>query len=64
MRWALSPGSVSLMGASSIELSISAFGEVDVVQLAYNGAVEAVQDRGETGLAGGDRELRHVRELQ
>ena len=33
MRRALSPGLASLMAASSIELPISAFGEVDVVQL-------------------------------
>ena len=33
MRWALSLGLASLMAASSIELAISAFGEVDVVQL-------------------------------
>jgi len=31
---------------------------------AHDGAVEAVQDRGEVELAGGDRELRHVREPQ
>ena len=33
MRWVLSPGSAGLMAASSIELAISAFGEVDVAQL-------------------------------
>ena len=33
MRRALSPGSASPMAAPSIELAISAFGEVDVAQL-------------------------------